>query len=294
MLASFERSLIYPAPSVSHGNWETRWLDKEDVFFESHLQLGKKSLIKKLGKTGARTDSARLHGWFTPHPKPKQVVLYAHGQSEHVASLVSVVSRLQETLDASVFVFDYRGYGKSEGTPSEAGCIADGLAAQQWLAERTGKLPEEIVVMGRSLGGAIATAVAAERGTRALILENTFSRLTDIAAYRYPWIPIRRLMRDRYDSVARIANYRGPLLQLHGTRDRVAPAKFARELYAACPSDFKRFYTVRGGRHHDPAPLAFYTRLNHFLSEVTAMNQLRPLGLLELDSKASPELSTIG
>lgn len=286
MLASLERSLIYPAPSVNRGNWETRWLDKEDVYFDSHLQIGKKKNF------GSRSSTARLHGWFTPHPKPKQVVLYAHGQTEHVASLVSVVSRLQETLDASVFVFDYRGYGKSEGTPSEAGCIADGLAAQQWLAEKTGCLPEEIVVMGRSLGGAVAVAIAAERGARALILENTFSRLTDVAAYRYPWIPIRRLMRDRYDSVARIANYRGPLLQLHGTRDRVAPAKFARELYSACHSDFKRFYTVRGGRHHDPAPLAFYTRLNHFLGEVTADKSLHQQGLLK--TTASPELSAIG
>ncbi len=262
MLASLERSLIYPAPPVSRGNWETRWLDKEDVHFESQLPLDKKH-----GAAGPRMDTARLHGWFVAHPKPKQVVLYAHGQTEHVASLVSVVARLQETLDASVFVFDYRGYGKSEGTPSEAGCVADGLAAQQWLAERTGRLPEEIVVMGRSLGGAVAVAIAAERGARALVLENSFSRLTDIAAYKYPWFPVRQLLRDRYDSIARIANYRGPLLQLHGTRDRVAPAKFARELYAASPSDFKRFYTVRGGRHHDPAPLDFYMRLNRFLGE---------------------------
>ncbi len=256
MLGSLERSLIYPAPSINRGNWDTSWVDKQDVYFESQDPRTQKTV--------------RLHGWYCPHPEPKNIVLYAHGQSEHVANLVNVVVRLQETLDATVFVFDYRGYGKSEGMPSEVGCIADGLAAQQWLAERTGTLPEEIVIVGRSLGGAVAVAMAAERGARALVLENTFSRLTDVAAYKFPWLPVRRFMRDRYDSMERIAGYHGPLLQMHGTRDRVAPAKFARELFAACPSDFKRFYTVRGGRHFEPAPLPFYGHMAQFLAEADA------------------------
>ena len=269
MLAAFERSLVYPAPSINRGNWETRWLEKEDVFFESRLA----------GPSG-KSSAARLHGWYCPHPEPRNFVLFAHGQSEHVANLVSVVARLQEALGASVLVFDYRGYGKSEGQPSEAGCIADGLAAQQWMAERTGMLPEEIVLVGRSLGGAVSLAVAVERGAKALVLENTFSRLTDVAAYKYPWLPVRKLMRDRYDSVSRITDYHGPLLQLHGTRDRVAPAKFARELFAACPSNYKRFYTVRGGRHFDPAPLAYYTRLNGFLEEVRQLHSAPTVSLL--------------
>lgn len=281
MLASFERSLVYPAPSVDRGNWDTRWLDKEDVYFESRLP-----------GNASRSRVARLHGWYCPHPSPRNVVLFAHGQSEHVANLVSVVARLQDALDASVFVFDYRGYGKSEGSPSEAGCIADGLAAQQWLAERTGLLPEEIVVVGRSLGGAVGVAVAVERGARALVLESTFSRLTDVAAYKFPWLPVRQFMRDRYDSLSRIVDYHGPLLQLHGTRDRVAPAKFARQLFAACPSEFKRFYTVRGGRHFEPAPLAYYTRLNHFLDEARAFESRRPISLL--NTNVSGELSAIG
>ena len=81
------------------------------------------------------------------------------------------MAHLSRTLDASVFIFDYRGYGHSEGTPNEAGCIADGVAAQRWLAERMGKLPSEVVVMGRSLGGAVAVAMAAEQGAQALVLE---------------------------------------------------------------------------------------------------------------------------
>ena len=138
MLGSLERSLVYPAPPITRGNWNTRWIEKEDVFFDSYDSV--------TGKT------SRLHGWFAPHPKPRNIVLYSHGQKEHVAVLVSVIGRLQVALDASVFVYDYRGYGKSEGKPAESGCIADGLAAQQWLAERTGLLPEDLVVYGRSAG----------------------------------------------------------------------------------------------------------------------------------------------
>lgn len=262
MISSLERQLVYPAPPLSRGNWETRWIDREDVQFTSN---------------GPNRQSATLHGWYCPHPEPRQLVLYSHGQSEHVASLVSVVVRLQETLDATVLLYDYRGYGKSTGSPTEAGCIADGLAAQQWLAERAGALPEDIVVVGRSLGGAVSTAIAAERGAKALVLENTFSRLTDVAAYRFPWAPVRSVMTQRYDSIERIRRYDGPLMQLHGTRDRVVRGKFARELFQACPSEQKRFFLHRGGQHHDPAPLAFYERLNAFLAETNDSESISPM-----------------
>lgn len=250
MLHDLERLLVYPAPPLSRGNWETRWIEREDASFAS---------------CGPGRRAARLHGWFCPHPDAHRVVLYSHCQSEHVASLVSVVARLQETLGASVLVYDYRGYGKSTGRPTELGCIADGLAAQQWLAERTGLPPEQIVLVGRSLGGAVSVALAAERGARALVVENTFSRLTDVAAYRFPWAPVRSVMHERYDSIQRIRHYHGSYMQLHGTRDRVVRAKFARDLFRACPSEQKRFFVHRGGRHTDPAPLPFYTELARFL-----------------------------
>ncbi|MGL4514141.1 MAG: alpha/beta hydrolase [Lacipirellulaceae bacterium] len=287
MISAVERLLVYPAPPRTRGNWKTRWVQKEDAWFES--------------RENPAAAPARLHGWFAPHPRQRRVVLYAHGATEHVADLVSVIVRLQDALDASVLVFDYRGYGQSEGVPSEGGCIADGLAAQQWLAERTGVLPEDIVLVGRSLGGAVCVAVAAERGARCLVVENTFSRLSDVAAYKYPWLPVRQLMRDQYDSIARIGRYSGPLLQLHGTRDRVAPAKFARQLFAACPSPRKRFYTVRGGSHYEPTPLAFYATLDRFLNDIDAAesgrgNVLDATTAIDLSPLAatSPELSSIG
>jgi fermentation-respiration switch protein FrsA (DUF1100 family) len=242
-----ERTLVYPAPSRKRGDWQPRWLDKEDVWFPS-------------------VDGTQLHGWFVPHPEPRHVILYAHGNGEHVGNQVNVVLRLQNTLAASVFVYDYRGYGQSKGRPTESGLIADGLAAQQWLAERTGMLPEDLVLMGRSLGGGVSIAVAAERGARAVIVEATFSRMVDAARYNYPWLPVRMFMRDRYDSISRLARYQGPFFQSHGSLDEVVPIQLARRLFDSAPARHKQFYEITGGRHNEPQPPGYYTALDEFLT----------------------------
>ena len=105
------------------------------------------------------------------------------------------------------FVYDYRGYGRSRGKPTERGCVADGMAAQRWLAEREGVDTEDIVLMGRSIGGGVSVAAAAEQGARALVLEATFSRMTDAAANLYPWLPVRLVMSNRYNSIKRMQKY---------------------------------------------------------------------------------------
>ena len=149
------------------GDWHPTGLPHEDVWFQS-------------------ADGTKLHGWFVPHPNPKRAILYCHGNGEHVAFNAELAAQLRDSLQASVFLFDYRGYGHSEGRPNEAGCIADGRAAQHWLAERMGIRPNEIVLMGRSLGGAVAVALASENGAQALVLENTFSSMPDVAAAALP------------------------------------------------------------------------------------------------------------
>src|SRR6185436_14155732 len=133
-------------------------------------------------------------------------------------------------LTATVFVYDYRGYGRSRGKPTERGCVADGMAAQRWLAEREGVDTEDVVLMGRSIGGGVSVAAAAEQGARALVLEATFSRMTDAAAALYPWLPVRLVMSNRYNSIKRVQKYQGPLFQSHGAADEVVPIKLARKL----------------------------------------------------------------
>src|SRR5207247_3727660 len=128
----------------------------------------------------------------------------------------NLVFRIQSNLAATVFVYDYRGYGRSRGKPAERGCVADGMAAHRWLAEREGVDMDDIVLMGRSIGGGVAVAAAAEQGARALVLEATFSRMTDAAANLYPWLPVRLVMSNRYNSVKRMQKFIWPLLQRPG------------------------------------------------------------------------------
>jgi fermentation-respiration switch protein FrsA (DUF1100 family) len=246
---ALERRLIYPAPSVARGNWRATDPAHEDVWFES-------------------ADGTKLHGWFVPHATAKRAILYCHGNGEHVALDAELVALMRDRLHANVFVFDYRGYGRSEGTPHEAGCIADAIAAQAWLAERLGIRPGDIVLVGHSLGGGVAVAVAAERGAKALVVENTFSSIVDVAADSHWWLPVRLVMRNRYDSVSRIRQYDGPLFQAHGADDTLVPIRFGRRLFDAAPGKVKRFVEGDGLGHDDGPPDGYYAQLAAFLDQV--------------------------
>jgi uncharacterized protein len=249
LIRLIERSLVYPRPSRERGNWRPRWLRPQNVWFRS-------------------ADNTKLHGWYVPNPEAHRLIVYAHGNGEHVADQAGVVSRLQQQLRATVFVYDYRGYGRSRGNPTERGCVADGIAAQRWLAEREGVGTEDIILMGRSLGGGVSIASAAEHGARALVLEATFTRMTDAAAVRFPWLPVRLVMRNRYNSVRRIQKYTGPTFQSHGTADEVVPLAMARSLFDSSPSRMKQFYEINFARHNDTPPPAYYAALADFLDRV--------------------------
>jgi fermentation-respiration switch protein FrsA (DUF1100 family) len=241
-----ETWLVYPIPPLSRGDWQPAGLDFENVHFTSE-------------------DGTKLHGWFVERPNAQRAILYCHGNGENVGMNADVLTQLSNVLDASIFIFDYRGYGHSEGTPNEKGCIADGLAAQRWLAERTGTQPSDIVVMGRSIGGSIATAIAAKQGAKALVLVNAFSRMTDVAAQHYPWLPVRLVMKNRYDSIKRIKDYAGPVFQSHGADDWIVPIRFGRELFAAAPTSNKRFLELPQYGHNDLEPNSFFVELREFL-----------------------------
>lgn len=244
-----ETWFVYPIPPVESGDWHPAGLDFEEVWFTS-------------------ADGTRLQGWFVERPQAKRAILYCHGNGEDISMNADIAAQLAQALDASVFLFDYRGYGHSEGTPSEAGCIADGLAAQRWLAERIGKQPRDIVVMGRSIGSGIATAVAAEQSARALVLINAFARLTDVAAHHYPWLPVRLMMTNQYDSVARIGHFAGPVFQCHGSADWIVPIAIGRELFDAAPTTHKQFVEFADRGHNDPEPTSFFRELADFLDGV--------------------------
>ena len=252
VLLFLENSLLYPAPRYPEGDWEATWLEHEDVEFAS-------------------ADGTKLHGWFVEHPQPRAVVLYAHGNGEHVAYLAPYLKELRDRQRVSVFAFDYRGYGRSEGVPSEAGILADGHAAQLWLAERTGKKPDELVLMGRSLGGGVVVDLAAKNGARGLILQNTFTSLPDAAARLYRWAPVRLLMKNRYDSLSKICNYSGPVLISHGTADELVPYELGQKLFEACPGR-KEFFAIEGGGHNSLEKSDYDEALDKFLSSLDERN----------------------
>jgi fermentation-respiration switch protein FrsA (DUF1100 family) len=245
-----ERWLVYPAPPPGAGDWTAAWLPHEDVWFHA-------------------ADGTRLNGWFVPHANSKRAILYCHGNGEHIAFNAELAANLRDGLDASVFLFDYRGYGRSEGRPDEAGCIADGHAAQLWLAERVGIKPEGVVLMGRSLGGAVAVALASANGAQTLVLENTFSSMSDVAAGLYPWLPVRWIMKNRYDSLSRIQNYSGPVIQSHGIADTLVPIDAARALFAAAPTTHKRWLEFDGLDHNSDYPPEYQAELRRFLDRFT-------------------------
>lgn len=247
MLLWMETQLIYPAPRFPVGDWDAaKQFGWEDAHFKS-------------------ADGTQLHGWYRETlAEPQAVVLYCHGNGENVSYLGEYLAGLAERYQINVFAFDYRGYGRSDGSPHEIGILADGDAAQKWLAARAKIRPQDIVLMGRSLGGAVAVDLAARNGARGLIIQNTFTSLPDAAAYHYPWVPVRWLMRNRYNSLERLATYSGPLLQSHGDRDSVVPFALGKQLHAAA-SGPKQFYVGKGLDHNNGDPEQYREVLGEFL-----------------------------
>jgi fermentation-respiration switch protein FrsA (DUF1100 family) len=249
ILMFFENSLIFIPTNFANDDWSPTGIALEDVHF-------------------AAADGTKLHGWFAPHENPTAVILYCHGNAGNVTHRIDAIRALHDRVGAAVFVFDYRGYGRSEGTPDEQGVLADARAAREWLANRTGVTPQRIVLMGESLGGAVAVDLAVDPiagGARALILEHTFSSMPDVAAHHYPWAPVRLLIKTQFDSVSKIGRYHGPLFQSHGERDSIVPLELARRLFDAA-NEPKQFLLIEGGDHNDPLPPGYYEKLRAFLA----------------------------
>lgn len=244
-----ENSFLFFPARYPDGDWHPQQLTFEDA----HFSAG---------------DGTRLHGWYVPHDRPQAVVLFAHGNGGNLSHRADLLRALHDRAVA-VLAFDYRGYGRSEGSPSEAGVLADARAARSWLAKRTNLQAKDLVLHGESLGGAVVVALASADGARALILENTFSSLLDVVAFHYPWLPAKFLIRSRFDSAATIGRYHGPLLQVHGDADTIIPIELGRRLFAAA-NEPKRFVVVPGKDHNDPRGTVFYTAWEAFVGELIA------------------------
>lgn len=246
------------------------FLENRLIFYPSKFDRGGWTPPTPAGEqvTIATDDEIILAGWYMPHPTPRGVVLFACGNGGNMSYWADVFRILHTELKLTVLGFDYRGYGRSTGSPSEAGVLADARAARAWLAQREAIAENQVILMGRSLGGAVATDLAQD-GCRALVIESSFTTLPDVAARVYPFLPVRWVMRSRFDSLAKIRNYSGPLFISHGDSDGLVPYAMGQALHEAAPSKLKRFYTVSGGDHNDPQPASYFRELNAFIDTLS-------------------------
>ncbi len=195
-------------------------------------------------------DGVRLNGWFVPYRGSKITLLWFHGNAGNISHRVENIKLLHAKVNINVFIFDYRGYGRSAGTVSEEGTYKDATAALQYLRSRADVEPKGIIFFGRSLGAAVAADLAAREDCLALILETPFISIREMARAAFPLLPIGPLLRTRYDAVEKIAKLRAPLLVLHGDRDEVVPHEHGKKVFEAAPGT-KEFYTIRGAHHND-------------------------------------------
>lgn len=191
-------------------------------------------------------DGTRLHGWLVPGPTPT-TLLWCHGNAGNISHRLENIRLFVDQLGVGVFIFDYRGYGKSAGVPTEAGLVSDALAAREALI-RAGVAPERIVYFGRSLGAAVAIDLALAHPPRALILESPFLSVKAMANRTLPGSGY--LFRTRWDSAPKIPGVRAPLMILHGDADEIVPYAHGRALFDAAPEP-KTFYAIRGAHHND-------------------------------------------
>ena len=194
-------------------------------------------------------DKVRVNAWYLPNPASEKALLWFHGNAENIGydfDHLTFYSRLA----VNVLAVDYRGYGKSEGSPDEAGVYRDADAAYDYLIQERHIQPKNIVVFGHSLGGAVAIDLASRRECGGLIVQSSFTSAKDMArrVFRIPFFEY--IPKSQFDSLAKIRRVRAPILIVHGTRDETVPFSMGQRLFAAAPEP-KFFFPVQGAGHND-------------------------------------------
>ena len=239
------------------------------LYYPLRYPGGEWSLQQKLGAKDVSlqsSDGTKLHGWWITAPGKDIATLHLHGNGGNITHR-SITARNITAAGSSVLLLDYRGYGKSEGSPSEKGLYKDAEAAYDWIAAQ-GYSPDRIIVHGESLGTAVATYLATKRKCRGLILEAPFTSAKAVAGKVLP--VIGPMLIWGYNSMGRIKDIHVPLLIIQGDRDEVIPYEFGQQLYAAA-NEPKSFWTIEGGTHNDLHHVArqeFPARLAAFYADL--------------------------
>ena len=198
-------------------------------------------------------DGTQLHGWFVPG-RSEDTIVWFHGNAGNISNRVYNMMLLNQRVGANLFIFDYRGYGLSEGKPSEKGLYSDGEGALEYLRSRDDIDSDRLVLFGRSLGGCVVAELAMRHRAKAVIMESSFTSVSAMSRYKRPaiafFIPHRLFMRSRFDSLSKMGSIHSPMMIVHGNKDITVPIEMGKELFTAA-NEPKRFYEIRGATHDD-------------------------------------------
>ncbi len=195
------------------------------------------------------SDGVNLSGWFVPARNSRRVILVLHGNGGNISTRLTLINYFNRKLGLSVFIIDYRGYGKSDGRPNEEGTYLDARAAWEYLIGSKKIRPQDIIIFGRSLGGPIAARLAKEVKARALILDSTFTSIKDIAAELHPYLMVRKFFRFGYPTIDYLKGVGIPVLIIHSSEDDYVPFSHAVKLYNA--ANQPRQLLKISGKHND-------------------------------------------
>ncbi|MBW8001387.1 MAG: alpha/beta hydrolase [Planctomycetes bacterium] len=193
-------------------------------------------------------DGLLLNGWHVPADNSRFTVLFCHGNGGNIMHRLDSINFFNN-MGLSCFIFDYRGYGKSQGRPTEDGTYLDAMAAYKWLVEEKNIPAENIIIFGRSLGASIAANLASKVKSRSLVIESTFTSYVDIGKKFYPYMPIRLFAKFKYRTIDYLKEVHCPVMIVHSRDDEIMPFEFALKLYQVAnePSEFIEIY----GSHND-------------------------------------------
>lgn len=193
----------------------------------------------------------KIHGWFIKASKEPSgaTILFSHGNAGNIADRLDRVLSWRD-LGVDFLLYDYRGFGRSTGSPDEEGTYVDGRAAYDHLVKTRGLDPKRVVLMGESLGCAISIQLALDRPAAGLVLEAPFASIPHMASAIYPFLPARFFVRTRYDNLEKIPRVKAPLLVVQGTRDEVIPVAQGRMVFDAA-SSAKQYLAIEGAHHND-------------------------------------------
>ena len=209
-------------------------------------------------------DGERLVAWYGEASTGRPTILYLHGQAGTLARRSERIRRYRAA-GLGILAVAYRGFSGSSGKPSEQANVADALFAYDWLVAR-GVGAGDLVVYGESLGTGVAAQVAAQRQISGLVLDSPFTTLADLAAVRHPYLPVRRFIFDRYETLKHVTKANAPVLVLHGEKDPIVPLPMGRQVFEAI-SGPKRLITFPEGRHLDHGKFGSFDAVLRFLNE---------------------------